>query len=145
MGQNNPALLGLRRKVKNATRKEYRNYVKNQCLNITKEFWSFMKSLKKDSSGIPALKDTHKGELDTDNKTKTEIPSKQYQSQFTQERLDNIHMEPDSDIPDMPNITIREDGITKLLKNLKPFKGPYADHILIPQGSTGSSTFFDIK
>ena len=25
------------------------------------------------------------------------------------------------------------------------FKGPYADHILIPQGSTGSSIFFDIK
>ena len=24
-------------------------------------------------------------------------------------------------------------------------KGPYADHILIPQGSTGSNTFFDIK
>ena len=24
-------------------------------------------------------------------------------------------------------------------------KGPYADHILIPQGSTGSSTFFDIQ
>ena len=25
------------------------------------------------------------------------------------------------------------------------FKGPYADHILIPQGSTGSSIYFDIK
>ena len=25
------------------------------------------------------------------------------------------------------------------------FKGPYADHILIPQGSTGGTTFFDIK
>ena len=24
-------------------------------------------------------------------------------------------------------------------------KGPYADHILIPQGSTGSSIFVDIK
>ena len=24
-------------------------------------------------------------------------------------------------------------------------KGPYANHILIPQGSTGSSIFFDIK
>ena len=24
-------------------------------------------------------------------------------------------------------------------------KGPYADHILIPQGSTASSIFFDIK
>ena len=26
-----------------------------------------------------------------------------------------------------------------------PLKGPYAYHILIPQGSTGSSIFFDIK
>ena len=26
-----------------------------------------------------------------------------------------------------------------------PIKGPYADHILIPQGSTGSSILFDIK
>ena len=26
-----------------------------------------------------------------------------------------------------------------------PLKGPYADHILIPQGSTGSSIFFDMK
>ena len=25
------------------------------------------------------------------------------------------------------------------------FKGPYADHILIPQGSTGNSILFDIK
>ena len=25
------------------------------------------------------------------------------------------------------------------------FKGPYADHILNPQGSTGSSIFFDTK
>ena len=32
-----------------------------------------------------------------------------------------------------------------LLRVLKYFKGPYADHILIPQGSSGSSTFFDIK
>ena len=31
----------------------------------------------------------------------------------------------------------------KILKS--GFKGPYADHILIPQGSTGSSIFFDIE
>ena len=30
-------------------------------------------------------------------------------------------------------------------KMFEVFKGPYADHILIPQGSTGSSIFFDIK
>ena len=27
----------------------------------------------------------------------------------------------------------------------RDIKGPYADYILIPQGSTGSSIFFDIK
>ena len=51
--------------------------------------------------------------------------NKQYQSQFTQERLDNIPVEPD--IPD--NITIRKDGVTKLLKNLKPFKAAGPDNI----------------
>ena len=30
-------------------------------------------------------------------------------------------------------------------RNILKIKGPYADHILIPQGSTGSSIFFDIK
>ena len=38
-------------------------------------------------------------------------------------------MEPDSDIPDMPNITIREDRVTKLLKNLSPFKAAGPDNI----------------
>ena len=30
-------------------------------------------------------------------------------------------------------------------KEIEFFKGPHADYILIPQGSTGSSIFFDIK
>ena len=32
-----------------------------------------------------------------------------------------------------------------VFKQFYKLKGPYADHILIPQGSTGSSTFFDFK
>ena len=32
-----------------------------------------------------------------------------------------------------------------LISFTKYLKGPYADHILIPQGSTGSSIFFDTK
>ena len=32
-----------------------------------------------------------------------------------------------------------------MFDNNVAFKGPYADHILIPQRSTGSSIFFDIK
>ena len=39
-----------------------------------------------------------------------------------------------------------ENGIISCNEVIKTsFKGPYADHILIPQGSTGSSIFFDIK
>ena len=30
-------------------------------------------------------------------------------------------------------------------KNVANFKSPYANHILIPQGSNGSSIFFDVK
>ena len=33
----------------------------------------------------------------------------------------------------------------KLSQIYQYLKGLYADHILIPQGSTGSSAFFDIK
>ena len=32
-----------------------------------------------------------------------------------------------------------------ILSGYSTLKGPYADHILIPKGSTGSSIFFDIK
>ena len=39
-----------------------------------------------------------------------------------------------------PRITVYEPAACEA-----ELKGPYADHILIPQVSTGSSTFFDIK
>ena len=45
------------------------------------------------------------------------------------------------------SLTIQElnpQPITKQIA-MSGVKGPYADHILIPQGSTGSSLFFDIK
>ena len=41
--------------------------------------------------------------------------------------------------------TLAESFLFLLYPQSTIFKGPYADHILIPQGSTGRSTFFDIK
>ena len=35
--------------------------------------------------------------------------------------------------------------ILRKILNEKSFKGPYADHILIPQGATASSTSFGVK
>ena len=36
-------------------------------------------------------------------------------------------------------------NVQNIVTSHKYIKGPYADHILIPQGSTGSSIFFDIE
>ena len=46
-----------------------------------------------------------------------------------------------------PESTVRGCALCKTgeLVIHKLIKGPYADHIRIPQGSTGSSTIFDIK
>ncbi|XP_072021949.1 uncharacterized protein [Amphiura filiformis] len=118
----------LRRKIKKATRKAYRGYIRDKCLESSKQFWSFIKSLKNDSSGIPALKDAHGG-LVTCNRQKAELLNCQYQKQFTQERLEDLPTEPESNIPSMPNITIREEGVCKLLSDLNPFKATGPDEI----------------
>jgi hypothetical protein len=97
-------------------------------LESTKQFWSFVKKLKKDSSGIPALKDAQGG-LVTNNKEKAELLNCQYQKQFTQERLDDLPVEAESNIPTMPDLTIREEGVTKLLSDLNPHKAAGPDEI----------------
>ena len=119
----------IRNKVKKATRKAYRKFIRNNSLASVKQFWSFIKSLKKDSTGIPALKDSHKSELVTDSKGKAELLNMQYQSQFTQERMSDLPTESESEIPSMPDIIIREEGVSKLLKNLNPHKAAGPDDI----------------
>ena len=64
--------------------------------------WSFVKSLKKDTMGIPAL--LHRGELVTDNKEKASVLNDQYKQQFTKERLADLPKENDSGIQPMKEI-----------------------------------------
>ncbi|XP_072014731.1 uncharacterized protein [Amphiura filiformis] len=47
----------LRREVSKETRQVYRKYIRGVCIQGNKKFWSFIKSLRNDSTGIPALKD----------------------------------------------------------------------------------------
>ena len=117
----------LRKKIKKATRNSYRKYVRKICLESTKQFWNFVKSLKKDNTGISALK--HQGELITDTKQKVEILNNQYRQQFTQERLSDLPKENDSGIPSMPEIKIEVEGVIKLLNDLSPFKAAGPDEI----------------
>ena len=73
------------------------------CTESPKQFWSYIKSLKVDSVGIPILRDGAK--LEADNANKAEILNRQFKSVFTAEDP-NLPHEPDSNIPPMPDITI---------------------------------------
>ena len=55
------------------------------------------------------------------------------------------HLRPKNQIVHEPPKQHKQPDYIVRKKLRSSIKGPYADHILIPQGSTGSSIFFDIK
>ena len=116
----------VRKETHKISRAAYRNYIKQTCSESSKKFYSFIKSLKIDTIGIPAL--LRNGSLESDNKTKAEILNDQFCSVFTQEHPE-VPVEPESNIPPMPNITIYVDGVLKLLKDLNPNKSSGPDEI----------------
>jgi hypothetical protein len=83
-------------------------------------FWSYIKSVRKDTSGISPLKD--QGLFVSDPKGKAEILNRQYSSVFTKEDYTNIPDLGDSPYPDMPPFTITSPGVEKLLAGLNPHK-----------------------
>ena len=90
-----------------------------------KKFWEYIKSLKKDASGVYSLKDDIV--LVLDSKGKAEILNHQYASVFTEEDIDS---DPDLGIsphPTMPAIIIQRAGVDKLLRNLQPNKAAGPD------------------
>ena len=108
------------------TRKTYRNHVRTICSDSPKKFWSYIKSLKVDTIGIPTLKKS--GILESDNRKKAEILNDQFRSVFTKEN-ENLPMMQSSNFPTMPNIRISVDGVKKLLLGLDPSKAPGPDGI----------------
>jgi hypothetical protein len=85
-------------------------------------------SLKKDSSGVSPLKSTT-GIIFSDNTNKANILNSQFSSVFNQNEDDNFPDLGDSNIPDMPQITVCPAGVEKLLKSLKDHKASGPDDI----------------
>ena len=81
-----------------------------------KKFWSFVKSLKKDASGINTLREN--GILKTDTFDKANICNRQFQSAFTRESDDEIPSKGTSPFTAMGEITVDPNGVIKLLNNL---------------------------
>ena len=85
-----------------------------------KKFWSYIKSLKCDHSGITFLA-TMNG-ITTDNLQKAEALNEQFKSVFTEKQKGPLLDKGPSPHPVMHDITITTSGINALLSNLNIHK-----------------------
>ena len=88
-------------------------------------FWSYIKSLRKDTGGIAPLKDN--GRLHADSKEKADILNRQYESTWTREDKTSIPVPDGNPFPSMKDIHVTKEGITKLLQKLNPGKASRPD------------------
>ena len=91
-----------------------------------KSFWTFIKSLKRDSTGVSPLKDN--GILFADPGKKASILNSQYSSVFTKDDGEDLHTLPKPK-RQLPNIDVTTEGITKLLQQINPSKASGPDNI----------------
>ncbi len=95
--------------------------------NIQKRFWNHIKVTKKDRVGTAPLKEN--GLLISDSKCKATILNKQYQYVFSHENTEDIPTPTEPPAIDMPNITVSQAGVLKLLQNLKEHKASGPDQV----------------
>ena len=99
----------------------------NERERVSKKFWSYVKSKRRDISGVsPLIKDNQEV---TDSKGKAEILNAQYDSVFTNEDLASIPILQEKDFPPLPDMDINVRGITKLLEKLNPQKSNGPDQV----------------
>ena len=87
--------------------------------------------MRTDNCGIQALKDHNCNQLISDNKGKAQLLNNQFRSVFTEEPPGETPSPStrDQDIPTIPEIVIKEEGVKKLLEELNPNKAAGADEI----------------
>ena len=146
----------LRQQIKKKIKDSYQAYLENLLgLNDedskcdSKKLFSFLKNSRCDQQGIPPLK--HDNILYSDTKTKANLFNQQFNSVFTPKeplslsRLASMRVQdlkkagglPSDTTPDslqdsatnMPEINISENGLIKLLQNLKPGKAAGPDKL----------------
>jgi hypothetical protein len=75
-----------------------------------KRFWSYIKLLRKDTSGVSPLKEN--GKMLADPKDKADILNRQHESVFTKEDTSTTIPKPAGNpFPSMPDINISEEGV----------------------------------
>ena len=89
--------------------------------------WSYIKSLRKDNTGLAPLKD--KGRLCNAAVDKANILNRQYQSVFTQEEPGKAPCPDGLSYPDMNEFTVTTSEIHKLIQHLNPWKAAGPDNL----------------
>ena len=77
-----------------------------------KNFWSFMKNLRKDSTGVACLREN--GILKTGVKDKADIFNRQFESVYTREQAGDPPSKGPSPYPDIGDLFIDPNGVRKL-------------------------------
>ena len=98
----------------------------NNTCTVSKRFWKYIKSLRKDHVGVPPL--TTDGVTTSKSKDKADILNHQFYSVFTDEDLSSIPS-PTNSFPIMPTISLNVEGIYRLLNDLDVNKAPGPDKI----------------
>ena len=93
-----------------------------------KPFWRYVRAQRQDFSGVSPL--LQKGKLITDRLKRTNILNNQFVSVFTKENILDIPTLHGPDFPDLPELSISQDGVEKLLNGIKVSKASGPD--LIP-------------
>ena len=132
-------LKSLKAKLQRELRRAYWDYIEGIVIPsdqehappVSKKFYTFLKHNKTDKSGIGPLRDH--GTLHSDPREKAQILNKQFKSVFTNETIlplsELARSQLPSPYPHMPDIHISQNGILKLLQNLKPHKAAGPDKI----------------
>ena len=96
-------------------------------VQVSKRFWTYVKSRKKDTCSVSPLKS--EGVLISDAKGKANILNQQYCSVFSIEDTSTIPSKGHSTKPTLPDTTVTEEGVLNMLQQLDPHKAAGPDKI----------------
>ncbi len=118
----------VRKYVDRELRKAHRAHVEAvTSTDDPKKFWRYIKSQRKNTSGVQVLKVN--GADVTGDKEKSEVLANQFSSVFTREDSSQLPYLPDSIFPDMLNIHVSVEGVLKLLQSMDVSKAAGPDQI----------------
>ena len=121
----------LKKETQKTCRDAYNSYISNMLTEENtsnpKRFWGFIKGKRTESSGVAPLR--KEGILHSDSTVKADILNDQFTSVFTREDTNDIPQKPNSPYSPVPNITVHQAGVVKLLNNINPHKATGPDNI----------------